>query len=261
MAFSSPAWRVAKSRVRGLRHERSGVHCEDAFYTHVREGLLIAAVADGASTAAHSATGAQCASETAVVEVGERLRDDPTPSAQHIRDALEAAFERAAQALQTTADENDLCIRDLATTLVVAVATPECVAGYQIGDGAVVVESDAEGLRALTRPDIGEYANETRFLDRSTLERAQYAYREAPCRHIALFTDGLQAVALERPDWQPFEGFFGPILRAAREQPDHVEDQLTQLLGSNKMRSRTDDDLTLVIATRIAPADPVREPD
>ena len=260
MAISSSAWHVVGSRVRGLRHERSGVDCEDACIAQVRDDLFVAAVADGAGSAPHSATGARCASETAVAEAGERLRD-VSPSAPRVREAFEAAFEQTLCVLETTARERDLCVRDLATTLVVAVATPGFVAGYQIGDGAVVVESGEEGLNALTTPDIGEYANQTYFLDRSTLERAQYAYREGPCRHVALITDGLQGVALEHPDWRPFAGFFEPILQAARVAPSRLEDQLKQLFVSQRMRSRTDDDLTMVLATRLCPADTPRSPD
>ena len=254
MAISPSAWHVAKSRVRGLRHERCDLDCEDACHAQVRNELFVAAVADGAGSAAHSATGARRACEAAVAEAQERLLETRL-SAEQVRKVFEAAFERSILALESTAHEQDLCIRDLATTLVIAVATPDFVAGYQIGDGAVVMERGEEGLEALTKPDVGEYANQTYFLDRSTLERAQYAYREGPCRHVALITDGLQGVALEHPGWRPFAGFFEPILHTARAEPSRIEDRLNELFVSHRMRARTDDDLTMVIATRLAPTD------
>src|SRR5262249_2662368 len=64
--------------------------------------------------------------------------------------------------------------RAMATTLLVAVATPELVAAGQVGDGAVVARFGEDSFLAVTRPVGQDYVNETMFLTSpGAVERAQ----------------------------------------------------------------------------------------
>ena len=79
----------------------------------------------------------------------------------------------------------------------------------QIGDGAIVVD-DGE-LRPATWPAQGEYANSTHFLtDGDALDNVQCAVL-GPVRRIALFSDGLQALALHYASRAAHEPFFAPF--------------------------------------------------
>jgi hypothetical protein len=67
---------------------------------------------------------------------------------------------------------------------------------------------------------------------------------------IALLSDGLQMLALKFPSWDPFTPFFDPLFKFAGDVTDAVaaKADLERFLGSKKVRSKTDDDVTLVIA-------------
>ena len=120
--------------------------------------------------------------------------------------AAKTAVEAEAEACQMTA-------RDLATTLIIVVATPKLIASAQVGDG-VAVASDRQGnLIALTAPQRGEYANETTFLvSPNALETAQVNLWRGATANIAVLSDGLQMLALEMTDGKPHGTVFLPFV-------------------------------------------------
>ena len=71
---------------------------------------------------------------------------------------------------------------------------------------------------------------------------------------VALFSDGLQRLALHYQTRTAHAGFFKPMLATLRAAPaDALESLSTQLaayLSSPAVNERTDDDKTLVLATR-----------
>ena len=74
-------------------------------------------------------------------------------------------------------------------------------------------------------------------------------------RECALLTDGLQLLALNFAKRSAHTAFFAPFfttLRAAPEPTDLVVD-LRAFLDSSSVNSRTDDDKTLLLATRTEP--------
>ena len=141
-------------------------------------------------------------------------------------------------------------IRDLATTLLLAVAAPEATAVLQIGDGAVVGEDLAERtIMALSRPDTGEYANETVFLTMPGVD--PQVCIGPPVRALAVFSDGLQRLALQMPEGIPHEAFFRPLFRFI--DCECVEDRSGELAGfltEPRVASRTDDDITLLVGAK-----------
>jgi len=89
----------------------------------------------------------------------------------------------------------NMTARDLATTLIIVIATPKLIAAAQVGD--VCVAEDGEGTAtALTAPQQGEYINETTFLvSPNALDKAQMNLWRKKAANIALLSDGLQLLA------------------------------------------------------------------
>lgn len=140
--------------------------------------------------------------------------------------------------------------RDYATTLIVTVASPELLAVGQVGDGAVVVTDSRGELQTLSAPVGGEHAGETVFLTSDeALATLQVRVLNAPVRQFALFTDGLQMLALKLPAMVPHAPFFQPLFRFAGEaqDADAARSQLEAFLQTDRVAQRTDDDLTLVL--------------
>src|SRR5438093_57688 len=68
------SWRVAAASVCGTSHAKTGKPCQDTYrWAVLPEGTLVAAVADGAGSAAHAEVGAALATETAVDTLRARL--------------------------------------------------------------------------------------------------------------------------------------------------------------------------------------------
>jgi hypothetical protein len=254
-------WRVIGTSVRGASHDKTGQPCQDAHHWELLpDGWLVAAVADGAGSAPWGDVGAALAARTAVerlrVAVGEHAggwREVFGPAGPW-ESLLTDAVEGARAAVEAEAASRQAQPRDMASTLLLVAATPNVVAAAQVGDGAVVIQDASGELRALTAPARGEYFNETVFLTSpDARERLQRQVWRGAAAHVAMFSDGLQMLALKMPAATPHAPFFAPLFRFAAEKgglPSGNE-ELAAFLGSDTIRRRTDDDVTLLLAARV----------
>jgi serine/threonine protein phosphatase PrpC len=253
MPHTAYRWRVLASAVRGTRHQKLGQPCQDAHHWRTGpEGSLVAAVADGAGSAVLGDVGAAIASDTAVTTLSALPWGRVPKHAAGLRVCLLTALSAARAAVAAAAATRQVPPHDLATTLIVLVATPALVAVGQIGDGAVVVSDGAGNVTALTTPQHGEYANETTFLTSpDALATAQVRIRHGAQVSLAAFSDGLQRLALQMPGGTPHVPFFAPLFRflAAMSDGQAAQAQVEAFLRSARVRGRTDDDITLVLAT------------
>jgi hypothetical protein len=166
------------------------------------------------------------------------------------KSALALACQSTLNALSDKAAELDVEPRDLASTLILVVASQNFCAAAQIGDGAVVVTDDNENLIALTTPINGEFANQTALLGcMQTMDVQIGSLPEYRPKSIAVFTDGLQRLALRMPQGIPHEPFFRPLFKRFHDLPEsEMENFLKEFLNSPRVNTLTDDDKTLVTA-------------
>ncbi len=254
--MSASRWHVASASVQGTGHQRRSQPCQDAHgWRAIDDGGLVVAVADGAGSAPLGQIGAIMASSTAVTTLCAQLSQSPWPR-HHAgwRACLTTAVQTARAAVDAEATARRVASRHLATTLILAVATADQVAVMQIGDGAVVVGDGEGNVIALTTPLGGEYANETTFLSSpDALNTAQVRVWPGKPTSLAAFTDGLQRLALRMPSGMPHAPFFKPLFRFVADATNATEaqKQINAFLRSDRITGRTDDDLTLVVATAI----------
>lgn len=248
-------WQALSVSVCGTSHEKSGKPCQDANCFRIFENdILIAAIADGAGSAALADIGAQTAAEAAVEFISQNLDRDNQDWESLLTEALRSAKATVEQA----AIEYQAKPRDLATTLIVTVTTPELIAAIQVGDGAIVVEDTPNHVFALTIPQFGEYLNEATFITSpDAIETAQTQIYRNPITNLAIFSDGLQMLALKIPEGTPHAPFFEPLFRFVSEVEDRemAKIQLENFLRSPRVQERTDDDLTLLLATWVPQPD------
>ncbi len=259
-AVARSAWTVGGASVAGVSHERNGLPCQDSMSYRVVGEALIASVADGAGSAELSDVGSALAAGTSV-RTAELLLQEEHDHSPHPLDEtclgpiLAAAVEEARCELEAESRRRGVEVRQLATTLLLAIHTKRILAVAQIGDGAVVV-SDGRGafLTWITPQRGGEYANQTNFLTSanamSDLE-VRVGRLDLGSTHLALFTDGLQNLALNGADNSPHTPFFAPLFAWMRSQPDGdaASRNLAAFMKSPKVTNRADDDLTLLLAT------------
>ena len=249
-------WRYAAGQATGSAHEKLRKPCQDRFRcsTVDSHATLIAVVADGAGTAEFAHLGAEIAVDTVSSvaslgaragrkDLGEVLREGASLAHQRI---LEAAAERQASP------------RDLACTLLAVICAPLGGAALQIGDGVIVAAERQSEWRPVIWPQKGEYANTTYFLtDAQSLADAEVVSLSDDVQDIALMSDGLEQLAVHfatRSAHGPFfRSMFSPLqsLEAGGEAAP-LSQSLDDLLASGQVRARTDDDATLVLATRRA---------
>jgi hypothetical protein len=237
----------------------AGRPCADTSATRVLEtpdggGLLVAVAADGAGSALRGDEGARLACErvlekaAAWVRVNGDLGEFATVDAEvWVGDVRERILEGA-----TDAGEDH---REYATTLLVALVDHRRAVLFQVGDGAIVHRDSRGRYRPALWPQNGHYANSTWFVtdDHVTdVVRVKTLYR---VHELALLTDGLQSLALRFVSREAHGPFFSPMFRRLRrEDQDACGDltrELERFLDSDSVNARTDDDKTLVLATRL----------
>lgn len=241
-------WRVYGASVRGTSHTRSGLPCQDAHDWRLFENGVACAVADGLGSAARADEGAQIA-VAAALDVLATATDATTAES-----LMREAFAAARRALVQSSEEGNL--RDFATTLLLAAASANWTAVGQIGDGAVVGRWSDGRLETLSLPQRGEYANETIPLTADdALEHLRVAVWPTSVAALMLFSDGLQALALDLASSQPFEPFFAPFEKALADPFDATTtgERLENFLASPRVCTRTDDDKTLLVAGMALP--------
>jgi len=238
-----------------------GSPCQDRLACAVlANGGLVAVVSDGAGSAPRAEVGAQ----VAVQALFDQLRQfGEGPAGPELLSALEDAAQCARDAVLARAEAEGEEAASYAATLLALVDTPDGGAALQIGDGVIVVGEDSDGWRWMFWPERGEYANTTRFLtDGDAAAHLRVAVLPGRPTDVALMTDGLQSLALHYASQSVHEPFFQGMFQPLHGSSGPAEvpalsASLEGFLASERVRMRTDDDVSRILATRrsLAPPD------
>lgn len=253
-------WRYLSASVIGSSHQRVGGVCQDSnictVIPNAMDGeVLISVVADGAGSASQSATGAAMACSL-INDAAARFVTDA-----RISDLAQATVEEWIQGFQKAVDEKasteGSTSREYACTLLTSIVGPEEAVFFQVGDGSIVV-ADSEELNHchVFWPQHGEYENmtffatETGFATNLNFENVRRNVVE-----LAMFSDGLQRLALDFVKTAPYEPFFRGLFPSVRamtvDDGGKLNQSLVDFLDSPRVNERTDDDKTLILATRV----------
>lgn len=267
--MSDMAWRFALASVIGTSHLANGTECQDVsacevLHSQSGEAVLVAVAADGAGSAELSGIGARLACSLFVDEVRTLLQSESdigSLSKDFMTRWLEQ-FRREIGDLSTIAGKE---IRDYACTILACVIGDRQAVFAQVGDGAIVI-SDRENpddMCCISWPQKGEYENLTFFAtDTASAASLFFEFVEHPINDVALFTDGIERLALNFTDRSAYAPFFTPLFTEIRTSGQRVDacgslsDSLKAFLSCARVNKRTDDDKTLILASRspIAPA-------
>jgi hypothetical protein len=240
---------VFGAKTAGRGHQIKKIPCQDAFYSDFYQSShVVIAIADGLGSASRSDLGAQIAVESAVNTVTSRMALGQTDYHQLLYDGILHARN---DLLKRAAEE--IChVRDLASTILLIIASRDGIAVAHIGDGAIVIKGSGF-VRLISPPENSEYANVVVPLTSQDWEKSLRIYESAePIECVAAFTDGLQNAALKKVNsvYEPFVAFFNPVFSYALkiEDIDTAGTDIEELLISPKVRDSSDDDKTLVIS-------------
>jgi hypothetical protein len=247
-------WCIIGSSAIGTSHKKTGAPCQDAFtYKLLSSGELIIAVSDGAGSASKSDVGSAKTVETAVAFLVSQLADKIPTDETGWEVVIKKVFHVARDAIVELAEATEAPLRDYAATLALVVLTNNWVAGGLVGDSITVILDEDEQLSVLCIPQRGEYANMTNFLTQdNALDVLDIQIKNRPSVGAAVFSDGLQSLAVNIAHNTPHAPFFTPLFAftTAIENETIARQQLTDFLNSERVNARTDDDKTLVLARR-----------
>lgn len=259
MTADGSPWRYVAERSIGTSHRSTSVPCQDQVIVDVcsdesgRATALVAAVADGAGSASESERGASQAVSFAVAYLKRHFV--AVMSSVEVGGIVRAAMLHARAEIIRTAEQEQRCVRDYSTTLLVAVVSDRLAAFGQIGDGAIVF-GDAGSLQQAFSVE-QEMLNVTDFLtDDAAPEIARFRVVEGSFGMLAVLSDGLSTLLIDqrgqRPHAPAFASLFGHMTRTADAAA--LSEDLRAFLDSPAVNDRTDDDKSLVLAVRVQPA-------
>lgn len=258
--MSMGGWRYIAASVIGTSHEKAGGTCQDAnscqiYQLSAGEKVLAAAVADGAGSAV---CGGEGAARTCRALLG--LMEEHLDSGRTVEQVTRDTVRSWIATIQSLLDEKAKAVsrerRDFACTILGLIVGESRGACLQVGDGAIVLaDSEEHAYGHVFWPDRGEYANTTHFVtEDDAIEHLQFESVKRRVVEAALLTDGLQAIALnyqQRTAHDPFfKGLFVPLRTAEEGCSRELSESLAVFLSSPRVNEKTDDDKTLVLASR-----------
>lgn len=255
-------WHTAHASAIGLAHINQNTECQDRFAcrtvkTAADGEVLIAVVADGAGSTTDGQTGAEVAcaifTEEVVDFLGTKDASLKSLNADFGRRWISYFQEKIGEIARDSKKE----LRDYASTLVGAVIGERSAAFFQIGDGGIVFSASgaAQSYQFAIAPVEAEYVNVTDFVtDETAADRLRFEFVEEPIEDLILFSDGIYAVAVDYQNNRPHEPFLMPMIAPLRNgnAPGGLNEKLENFLASPKINEKTDDDKTIILASRAA---------
>ncbi|GAA4467790.1 PP2C family serine/threonine-protein phosphatase [Nemorincola caseinilytica] len=251
-------WKAIGQSVAGTSHIAAAKGCEDAVryevFSHPHGyDVLACCISDGAGSATHAAI----ASAFTVTKAMEYIQHFIAHGEELTEAHIYALAEDIYHGLAEEAAANELPISEYSCTIAACILTPDRSAFMQIGDGAIVRDDGNDGYNIVWWPQTGEYHNTTYFItDNSSLGDLHVMVTDTPVNEIALFTDGLQLLALNMEASSVHQPFFKDLFRYLRQADNSdkiavLDHKLAEYLDSPRINERTDDDKTLFMATRL----------
>ena len=183
--------------------------------------------------------------------------EDGHSIAELTRETALGWLENSAAAIVHAAGREGLAIREFACTLISAIVSPTHAVFLQVGDGAIVIRPRGDDWTYVFWPQHGEYINTTVFItDPAALLRFEYSSRPDLIDEVAVFSDGIEALVLHYASQTVHAPFFDGVFPAVRALPhpgwnEELSAKLMAYLASPVICDRTDDDKTLLLASRL----------
>src|SRR5262245_51033592 len=258
--MSSTEWRFASATVIGTSHVKSGTPCQDHYRCRVfrngaDEPIIAIAVSDGAGNAIRGEDGATITCASLIEQAELFLAQNRSLASMTKQDAHEW-LHAAREAIADRASDAEHEVRDYACTMLFALVGVEAAVFLQIGDGVIVINDQDARWSEVFWPERGEFANTTFFVtDHAAADHLKFEQRRGSIDEIALLSDGIEPLVLHyasRAVYAPFfDRMFGPVRRSKAVGEDlSLSQELESYLSTPAILERTDDDKTLVLATR-----------
>ena len=246
-------WKAAAHSAPGTSHKAQGLPCQDHADYIVVNDFFVGAVADGAGSAVYSQEG----SKLAVSESLNHARDffyskKSFNSSNEAKLFFEELLDHVRAKICSLSRKTHASIDDFATTLLVFIASPSFFSALQIGDGFIVVSSNADNFELIFEPRKGEFANETVFItSQGAFTEMKVFFENKDYDFVCASTDGLERLAINFREMSPYTPFFRPLKLhlEGSEREVEIKAYLDSFLDSESLNAKTDDDKTILLCS------------
>jgi hypothetical protein len=255
--MNEKSWVWVGAQTSGTSHIRTGAECEDfAGCVEIKTELgpiLVAVVCDGAGSVPFGKEGA-IITATGIVRSAKSFFASKNHLNDLTRPVVHDWIDDLRDRISWVAKRRNAVLKDFASTLVAAVASPTDTVIIHVGDGAAVVRDHMKCQWEVPLwPTHGEYASTTSFITDDPEAAFRMDYR-SKVDAIALLSDGLERLALSFEIEKAFNPFFDSMIRPLKTsitgRDRALSKELRRFLNSETVCARTDDDKTLILAQR-----------
>ena len=252
-------WKAIGQSATGTSHTATVKPCEDSLHFRIYdsadgEQILIVCASDGAGSASHGGWAANYATTLCT-----KLLQSHAASSLPLEEGdVYAIVEQIYDGLKNEAENNEIELAEYSCTLLGCYLTTNRSVFFQIGDGAIIRDDGNGYYIPVWWPQNGEYLNSTAFIiDSPGLGNLNIMVIEEPINELAIFTDGLQMLALNMESVNVHQPFFTGLFKYLRiaDEPGKInvlDRKLAEYLDGKAINDRTDDDKTLFLATRLS---------
>lgn len=222
---------------------------QDAYVvSELRNGCVLAVVADGAGSATFGRYGAWLTCRVLSLRFREWVRtNDDLPTDSELSDWVDELRARIA----AIAGRRGTVMQEFASTLAAVVVTPDEALTLHIGDSAIVGRKGGD-WDVLCWPENGEYASSTYFVTDRPEPRLNINRRPREHDAFAVFSDGVSELALSYQERAAHARFFDPMMRpvdvaSGEGRLVELSARLATYLAGQAVCDRSDDDKTLIL--------------
>lgn len=243
----------------GTSHLRVGAACDDAgacieVDTELGASLVLV-VSDGAGSAELSRIGSRIVTRAFCESADLYLRGGGPVSAIDIEIANEW-LDNIRDRLALAAKRENVPLKAFASTLVGCVVQSDTTIIIHVGDGGCALRFSGEALwQVPSWPAQGEFASTTFFVTDDPSPNISFTQINGLVEEVALFSDGLERLALDFSSKSAFAPFFNSMFNAIKDRTPGRQRELSKnlrsFLNGQSVVERTDDDKTLLMALRI----------
>lgn len=253
-------WKYIIASEIGTSHKNTFLPCQDfslceEISDEDKSSILVAVVSDGAGSSIKAEIGSKLACHLFITEVRNVFKEGGNISDITL-DFIQQFILKFQEVVLLFPEHKEYELKDFACTFLASVIGESSAVFTQVGDGAMVIPSEeSENYSWVFWPQQGEYANTTNFItNTNAINAIEYKFITHQIKKVALFSDGIQNLALHYQTQTAYSPFFRSMFNWLSKEPigysKNLTSSLVSFLNSPKVNELTDDDKTLILASR-----------
>ena len=249
------SWNAAVDFRKGCPRKAQAEPCQDyGKVLKLKSDVIVSAVADGDCKARFSHIGARTAVRSACNTIRANIRSFQSvarnPNTHATTSTFEALLDSVQESLKSAAADHLAPIDDLATTLIVFIASPAGLAAMKIGAGFIVYRQSGRQYEFMFDPEKKENCIKNQYItQQNARDNMKIGAQDGLTEFVCASTNALEPLSIHSDGWRPHTPFFRPLdqCTALAEDDDEVHSNIRAFLRSKSLTGKVDNDCTLML--------------